>query len=231
MEFKGNLVVAPDRERAIYEGLRRKAPNNIITPSYIRMEKLLSSGQGVYSFDMGQGVNSPRVTENRLNLNDAFMATHLGIYLLCANADLPGMKPLTTYPNNKQFPAEEDNVNPQHLEAFYNGYLTVKVGDVVYAESMATRKFRLVPTTQQDKSVPPADGSAYNLSGEKGLDGLMPLTPQFTFQGQAKNVLELHIPANSTQEVQYKTSTDRIYVVWYMEGYLVTGGSLLGSLT
>lgn len=220
MQFQGNLLVAPDREEAIYRKLKKLAPDNIITPSYIRMEALLSSGQSVYNFNIGQGVGNPRITENRLNLNDAFQATHIGIFLLNADATLPGKEALQTFPSATAFPTEASNVDPTDLECFYNGFLTVKVADVVYAESMATRKFRMVPTTQQDAS---------NLSGEKGFDGLMPLTPQFTFQGQAKNTLQLTIPTNSTQQVQYKTATSRIYVVWYMEGFLVTQGSALGS--
>jgi len=224
MQFQGNLLVAPDREEAIYRRLKKLAPNNIITPSYLRMEKLLSSGQSVYSFDIGEGVNNPRVTERRLNLNDAFMATHIGIYLLNASATLPGGRPLATFPSYKIFPAEANNVETEDLECLYNGFLRVKVADVVYAESMATRKFRYVPTTQDEETDPPTV-----LSGVSGLDGLWPLTPQFTFQGQAKNQLELHVPCNSTQQVQYVTSTDRIYAVWYMEGFLITQGSALGS--
>lgn len=228
MQFNGNLVVAPDRNRAIYEGLRRKAPNNIITPSFIRLEQQLQSGQGVYQFQIQKNVGNPSATEVRLDLNDAFMATSIGIYLLNDDLSLPGHAGLQTFPSPVAFPSEEGNVDPTHLEAFYNGFLRVKVADVVYAESMATRKFRVVRTTQQDvvATTPPP---SIKLSGAYGLDGLFDLTPQFTFQGQAKNTLELDIPTNSTQKVQYVTAATRIKVVWYMEGFLITQGSALGS--
>ena len=228
MQFQGNLVVAPDRARAIYEGVRRKAPNNIITPSYIRLEQQLSSGQSVYDFQIGKNVGNPSMTEVRLDLNDAFVAMKLGIYLLNDDPALPGHAALYTFPSAVNFPAEAGNVNPTHLEAFYNGYLSVKVADVVYAESIATRKFRVVRTTQQDvaAATPPP---GVKLSENEPYDGLVDLTPQFIFQGQAKNQLQAHIPANSTQQVQYVTATTRIKLVWYMEGFLITQGSALGS--
>lgn len=228
MQYAGNLVVAPDRERAIYTGLRKKAPNNIITPSFIRLEQQLSSGQGQYQFQIGKNVGNPSATEVRLDLNDAFVATKLGIYLLNDDLTLPGHSALQTFPSPVAFPAEASNVDPTHLEAFYNGFLRVKVADVVYAETMATRKFRIVRTTQQDVAAATPPPSA-KLSGAEGYDGLQNLTPQFIFQGQAKNELTLYVPANSTQEVQYKTAATRIKVVWYMEGFLITQGSALGS--
>lgn len=228
MDYNGNLVVAPDRMRAIYTGLRRKAPKNIITPSFIRLEQQVQSGQGVYQFQIAKNVGNPSPTEVRLDLNDAFMATHLGIYLMNNDLTLPGHAQLVTFPDGLVFPAEAGNVTTSHLEAFYNGFLKVKVADVVYAESIATRKFRVVRTTQT--SVAGATPPPNALVAEAyGLDGLFELTPQFTFQGQAKNILELDIPANSTQQVQYKTAATRITVVWYMEGFLITQGSALGS--
>ncbi|TAN12349.1 MAG: hypothetical protein EPN37_15615 [Chitinophagaceae bacterium] len=232
MQYAGNLVVAPDRERAIYTGLRRKAPNNIITPGFIRLEQQLSSGQGQYQFQIGKNVGNPSATEVRLDLNDAFVATKLGIYLLNDDPSLPGHSPLLTFPSPVDFPAEAGNVNPSHLEAFYNGFLRVKVADVVYAEAMATRKFRVVRDQQSAPAV--AVGTNWPAAPQKlsetlGFDGLEDLTPQFIFQGQAKNELSLYVPANSTQQVQYVTATTRIKVVWYMEGFLITQGSALGS--
>lgn len=237
MQYNGNLVVAPDRDRAIYTGLRKKAPDNIITPSFIRLEQTLSSGQGQYNFQIGKNVGNPSATEVRLDLNDAFVATRLGIYLFNDDPDLPGKAALQTYPSPVEFPAETNNVNPAHLEALYNGFLRVKVADVVYAETMATRKFRVVRTQQAAAAVAAGENSGapvYPAAPQKineafGYDGLMDLTPQFIFQGQAKNELTLYVPTNSTQQVQYKTATTRIKVAWYMEGFLITQGSALGS--
>lgn len=237
MQFNGNLVVAPDRDRAIYEGLRRKAPNNIITPSFIRLEQEMVSGKGVYSFEIQKNVGNPSATEIRLDINDAFMATKIGIYLMKKDATLPGKSILQTWPSPVVFDAETNNVDPADLETVYNGFLRVKVADVVYSENMATRKFRVVRDQQAapavaagvDTTTPVYPAIPQKINESHGFDGLQDLTPQFTFQGQAKNQLELHVPANSTQEVQYKTATDRITLVWYMEGYLITQGSALGS--
>lgn len=226
MQYNGNLIISPDRDRAIFSALQRKLPGKIITPSYLRLEVLAQSGQSVYPFQIQKNVGNQSPTEVRLDLNDAFVGTKMGMYIFNDDLSLPGHAHLMTYPSPVQFPSEAGNVDPTHLECWYNGSIYLKVGNIVYSETIACRKFRVVPQTQEQVFVTPEPGT---LAQNDSYDGLVDATPQFIFQGDEKTNLELHAPANATQKVQYITAATRIKIALYFEGYLIPQGSKLGE--
>lgn len=218
-------VVTADRERSAYNRIRglKNFQKKVITEGFLRVEVALVQGQNNYSFFIAKNTGQ-RLMENKLDLNDAFVVTKLGTRLLVDDSAAPGTHALQTYPNNSEFAAAivPGLTTPNHLEAFYNGKLQIKVGDTVFADAIDTNRFRYVGTAQQT--------SATTKSEQWEDSGLSYMTRQIILQGQSKNDITLTVPAFPTQTIQATSGTALTYVVLYCRGFLVTGGSNVGNL-
>jgi len=199
----GKKVEATNAPRALYNELltqypRDKYPNRIITDSYLRLEASLQGTITAITFNMLVNQGNPNVTENRLNITDRFVAAQ--ICLLIMQTAMAGTSPTQaeisigrprTYNNAQIFGATAAN-----LEVIYNSQLKITVDSVVYLQSLDTRRFYRVPTSQDGTAV-----SAVALTGVINADGydsvgypFAPLTPTVTFSGIGKNEIQLTLP-------------------------------------
>lgn len=140
-------------ERKVFEQLRadKRYKGMVISPSYLRIQSKLSNSSGSYSIDIKKNGNE-LTTELKLDRNDTFVATRLGIYLLKRDTTKDGLGQLQTYPNTTVF-ASATGFTPAHLETIYNGNLNMKVNQTVVIEKMPLSKFRYVPTSQQTATI------------------------------------------------------------------------------
>lgn len=220
------VVVMSERDRQILNRIRQKVVAKGIAaekvqPSYLRVPFLTAAEKSEYLFPIRKDSNSV-LPGNYLDQNDSFVITDLGMMLQAEAPATPGISLLQTYPNNQVFVAAVGEVNPLHLNIFYNGKYKVKVDDTVYADAIPTNNMLCVRTTQQ--------ASATTFSERFGKDGTVPLTPDITLDGSRKNEITLTVPTFPGLQVQHTTAATRISVVFYAYGFLITGGSNLGNL-
>jgi hypothetical protein len=221
-------IFPSDRDRAILNKLRASAvrngiPADKVQPSKLRVAMLVDASKSSYEFNIKKDQGTSLIHDRKLDINDSFVATDLGMMLLGEDPAKPGTGLLQTFPNNTVFAAETSNVTPLHLNIFYNGGYKIKVGDTVYAEHIPTEDMLCVRTTQQSASS--------NFSERFLKDGTVPLTPDITLGGSSKNEITLNVPTFSGLQLQYVTAATRIYVVFVAYGFLITGGSKLGSMS
>lgn len=224
----GNTIISPERDRAILSRVRTIAEQkgvdaSKVQPSFLRVAVLLDPSKSAYDFVIRKDVGGSLVHDVKLDQNDAFVMSKMGILLLGENPATPGSGLLQTYPNNLVFPLQAAEVNPLHLNTIYNGSVKIKVDDRTFAEAIPTNPMLAVRTTQQ--------ASASTFSERFLDDGLIELTPDITLNGSKKNEITLKVPTFTGLQIQYVTPTTRIYAVFYAKGFLIIGGSNVGALS
>lgn len=184
---KQAAIVTTDDTRAIFNSANEKAKSQglMAVPGFLRFEKLLKAGTNRYEFSPLRDSNSDTVTERKLDRNDQFTMTEFAVLLMKRTAATAGCEVLQSYPNATVFPTGP-TLNAAHLEAVYNGSLSLQVGNKKYIEAMDLNRFRSVPTTLQ---------SASNANSERSeRDGFTKLTPQITINGDIKTTIGIEIP-------------------------------------
>ncbi len=118
-----------------------------------------------------------------------------------------GVTTLYTYPH-AVFADETGQIQNAHLEVFYNGRLSFKVGETVYMPDLPTQGCRVTRT-----------GASERHPG----DGLIPLVPTYTLKGRENNEVTLTIPANGNQKVVSAAGVYNAKVVLWLEGFKIVG--------
>ncbi len=226
-------MIVVDRNRAIYSRLKRIfMPGASIVPSYLRIENKLENSKSGYEFEiMDTQVTENPTVENRLNINDMFAISDLGLFIYQEDNDENGREPLQTYPNTTHFTGGSTFV-PKDLETIYNGNLAIKVGSTVFLDSFDTRRLRLVPSVQEGNinaaaydSATPADNTySQGHSESNPQDGFSEMTPQIILDGRKKNEIKLTIPSFSGINIEHDGAGVQNNVVLYLRGYLIKNG-------
>lgn len=164
-----------------------------LTQSYLRLERELSINQSVYDFPVlvnnnqfGQQFN----TEKRLNQNDSFVISEIGIFLGLPASETDAAFLPDSYPNPFIYGA---NATP--LKGVYSGSLNITVNyDILVPEWDLLRHY-LSPQTQQTAAagagspVDEFDGKQY---------GFYPMEPNVVLIGSKKNDIKIGLPAPLT---------------------------------
>lgn len=158
--------------------------NVVVTQSTLRLEQVLSTAKTSYSFPIQENEGNATATEVRLNINDNFHITRIGVFLgkAATSADVALM--LSTYPNNILFPTA--SVAPA-LETVYNSKMKIEVNNKVLVQNWDLQKHRVAQFIQQTAT----DVDSRN-SDE---DGWVDCVPIITLSGGRKNVVEVNLPA------------------------------------
>jgi hypothetical protein len=215
---KAGVVISPDRKRSIYtQVLANKninAENSIISEGYIRVETVLSNGKGVYDFTFVSS-NKDSLTERKIDRNDKFLVTEIGFFLMNRIETKKGAEVLQSYPNPVVFVSKaNDNSIAKDLEAIYNGFISVKVGQTKFIEGMDLLRFRNVPQTQQS-------GSSAN-SQSAGKMGFFETTPQILLAGDQKNEIRIELPIDANSKIASDVTDTNNYVVLFCRGFLIS---------
>ncbi|MBA7514353.1 hypothetical protein ES705_06381 [subsurface metagenome] len=143
-------LVALDRE--YFNLLTGQFGKGAPSPSYLRVEQALSNTKTRYKFDIKK-TGAELATERKLDRNDVFIVTHLGVYLIAQVSTTIGLEVLQAYANPEIF-VGATGFTPEHLNTIYSGHLEVKIGQKVNIEALDMNKFRYVPTSQQQTDIP-----------------------------------------------------------------------------
>ncbi len=214
-----NVVISPDRKRAIFsQVLANKGINTdnaIVSEGYIRIERRLENGRNKISFSIVRDANSDTPTERKIDRNDKFLVTEMGIFLMHRSESKRGIEVLQTYPNTKVFVAKDGgDTIANDLEAIYNGNISVKVGQTKFIEGMDLLRFRNVPQTQQN---------ATNANSQStGKQGFFETTPQILFDGNQKHEIDIELPIDSTVTIASDVADHNNYIVLFCRGFLIS---------
>jgi hypothetical protein len=167
-----------------------------LTQSSLYLIQDINPNKTVYNFDILENQAGTIVPEEiRLNINDEFIATEMGIYLqgtinlVEAGVSTPtNAKHLITYPL-----FNTDSIVASNQTMLYNGTIKVAVNNVVYMEKFDTRKLGFIPRTPFSSAVA-ATNSASMASNDYSNDGLYELAPMITYSGAKKNDIQLTVP-------------------------------------
>lgn len=232
----GKMAVNPkpvlqiaERERGVYATAQQKfaGSGQITTPGFLRMEQRIIKGKTKYIFKVTRDSNSDSETEQKLEINDKFMASQIGLFLIHRDENIVGAEVLCTFPDPTVFPVISGVSNPAHLEAIYNGKFSVVVGQTKYLEALDVRRFRCVPNQQAvvevlSNDTPPVKLIPAMLSEQHENSGFINLTPQIIFDGSAKNEIAIEIPVNANHEIITNVANHNYYMVMIMRGFLGT---------
>jgi hypothetical protein len=114
------------------------------TQSYLRLELALSTAITNYQFQiLNQTTGAQFNTEQRLNLQDSFVISSLGVFLALPTGATDTTFELDTYPNPVKY------VNDVPLTNLYNGQLQIKINNDVVVPAWDIQQHFYRPQTQQ----------------------------------------------------------------------------------
>lgn len=201
--------------REIFEKIRGIEQGSDIMPFTFRSELKLDNNTQNYDFPVLVEDSVARSkTENRINKNDRFYITSLGLFLLKRTTGKEGLDVLQTYPNAVVFPDVASQFNNEHLEVVYNGKFRVEIDQKAVIEELPAQEFRVVPQTLQL--------AADTYSQRDNSMGMVDLPAYVVLNGNATNLLRLTIPSFSGMLINDSTSTTtENRVVLVAKGFLV----------
>lgn len=182
----------------------------VLSQSYLRLETALVAGQTQFNFDVlvNESTNGTFNTQQKLNLQDAFVASSLGFYLAvpiggATNAEYK----LLTYPTiGLEFGGGLGNFTQATAEdalAFYNGYFSLTINQRVIVPNWDLNRHLYIPPVQNNAvvsstvgtvvaPVAPLHNTADNYDGSEM--GQYPVEPNITFVGSKKHQFQVTLP-------------------------------------
>lgn len=213
-------VQAVTNSRAGYNALASTFGDQVIlTPSTLRSEVLLGT-QSSLQFQLTETANAA-VTERRLSTNDAFVMSHVGIFI--------GRRDTTQARSSMRLHSFDDPLvfttaaEGFGLAAMYNGFLNVQVNDIVYIDGMDMHNFRRVDGAQEGLAVSAVAGSGVTpRSAWEANRAFKDLTPWVIFNGLSRNVISCEFPESFTAGAGAGFEN---YAVLMCRGYLAQNGA------
>lgn len=183
---------------------------------------------GAYTFQVNENQNK-LVSEIRLRQGDAFIPTHIGLYLSktadASDAALAAAKK-HTYPNTTVFNGSS-GAEALALEAIYNSRLQIQVNSVNLTETLYTQRFKRVGTAQQglaassQASTTPATSLYQASEWANDMYGMCTMSQSIAFNGVQNNVINLILPAS----VSAGGTSSNNYAIIVFKGVQVINGS------
>jgi hypothetical protein len=142
--------------------------------------------------------------EKRLNISDSFIVLSCGIFLTQSPKGATAAAPtaveiasttIHTFPNPA---AASFDTKADELQNVYNGFLSIKIGNVNWFPSISMRTFYRVPQTQQS--------SATTTDEYQRDQGIMKLTPTLTLNGNGNNDFTVTFASASVDMASASTS-------------------------
>jgi hypothetical protein len=165
----------------------------VLSQSYLRFEVPLSTSTTTYTFDtlVNENTNPNYVTQNKLNLQDAFVVSGIGFFLAVpsTSATTETAFPLYSYPNQVAFASATDT----DAYTIYNGNMQLTVNQRTIITGWDLTRHYFVPQTQG--IVTRASTSPFNAIDQLDLasDGFYPAEPNIVMVGSKKNILQVQL--------------------------------------
>lgn len=208
-------IKTTDRVRALYNGLQ-KQKGVIITQSYLRLEKEVTTQSSV-NFDVLNNQGAQTINEKRLAITDSFVISGLSILFYTHDTTSGGSQERATlhsFPDANVFTGVGE---AESLQAFYNGFLSIRVNSTVYLDSLDIYRFYRVGVAQQGVETTTTPSTYLRSQWDGGDYSFYSLTPTIELSGATKNELSISLPSNVTvaPAANFKT-----FVVCYLRGFL-----------
>lgn len=186
----------------------------IITQTDLRLEAKIESSKNNYTLDLKEGTSSTdRPLENKLNNNDIFMVTAIGIGIYKTNDTV--YEPLFTFPDLNYFSAAGEAAA---LESIYNGKLSLTTDSLKRIKNLLLHHMRFVPPTQYDGTdkIMPGYGAMIE---ERGY---LRTNPNIIIDGSKTNTLEVAIGSGDHSAIEGAAGKDNILTV-LLHGFVFSG--------
>ena len=200
-----NTIIA--KYRALGKG------NVRLTQSSLFLTKDINSQTGTYNFDVLETqTQTLQPDEIRLNINDEFIITSLGMYLVAEVSYQPLEQPIKTATKLLTYAPFENKANVIGVQDFYAGQLQISVNNIVYLDKYDVRKHEFVPRTQFANFLTP--NGATLPSNDYSKNAMFPMEPLLTLSGAKKNQITLTLPkAISAQSWSFGTDDGTSVIV------------------
>jgi hypothetical protein len=164
-----------------------------LTQSSIYLTKPINPNVTTYSFDVLETQTATlQNDELRVNINDEFYLTTLGLYLV---AEVKSDEVATL---NSQilltYAPVENSSSLVSVEDFYRGSLQLSVNNVVYLDKWDTAKHKIVPRTQFSNFIALSNAQASIPSTEYSKNAMFPIEPILQISGAKKNTIQVVLP-------------------------------------
>lgn len=192
-------------KRLIYDNAKKamvnagiRPANAVLTQSFLRFEVGLISGQTSYKFDVltNEQTNFNYNTQQKLNLQDAFICAELGFFLAVPSSNTDTTFRLYTYNNITILTA----ANAANYMALYHGQMTLTVNQKTVITNWDLSRHYKVPSSQQNvinatyaSTVAPAILRGHD-ELDLAKDGFYPVEPNLVLSGAAKNDFSINLP-------------------------------------
>ena len=192
---------------------RKMGKGNVrLTQSSLILSKPINPNVTTYNFDVLETQTSTlSPDEIRLNLNDEFVITQIGMYLQAEFGSIAegvfapnGVKKLFTYS-----PIQLNGAEGQKVQNFFDGQLRISVNNIVYLDKYDTRKHEFVPRTQIDNLTAASYGATQD-SVDFSKNGMYGTEPLLVLSGAKKNEITLSLPTAISQATFTFTTDDGV---------------------
>lgn len=176
-----------------------------MTQSYLRLEAPMVAGKTSYNFLVQANQGNPFNTEKRLNLQDSFVISEVGIYVAKPSSATDAKYPLLTFPDPTVF---SSGTTAADLEALYNaGEMQILVDNVQYVPAWDVQKHKFIGQTQASMVASPQ--TAHN-QYDGSTNGMYPMEPNLILVGSKNNVVNITLP-NGIDTVE---TNSRIIIIY-----------------
>jgi hypothetical protein len=193
-----------------------------LTQSSIYLTKPINPNVTTYSFDVLETQTATlQNDELRVNINDEFYLTTLGLYLVATavTGDEPGA--IQTSEVLLTYAPIENSASLVSVEDFYRGSLQLSVNNVVYLDKWDTAKHKFVPRTQFGNFATPTQATLPSIEYSK--NAMFPIEPILQISGAKKNTIQVVLP-NAINSATFDLRSDDASVTTYT----ITKVALLG---
>jgi hypothetical protein len=181
-----------DNAKALVSNAGFNVNQAVLSQSYIRSEVAMSTSTTSYHVpvlinDTQNG--SSFATENRLQLQDAFVVSKIGVFVAIPASSSTTAFQYYTYPNAQAFTTAGAAAALYNL---YNGSMSITVNNRQIVPSWDLYKHLYVPQTQQASSTGTNTSIDQNDASEFGY---YPVEPNIVLVGSKNNQISLNLPA------------------------------------
>lgn len=187
-------MIYDNAKKALYRAFAGTNPNlNIeqfkLTQSFIRLEQNIAVGTTNYNFPLLSNQAAATNTEQRLNLQDSFVISEIGMYLALPTSATDATYRLTTNASPFIFTQFAQN------RIFYNGKLTISVNNNTILPAWDLQRHYYSPETQQTA----AFGAASPIDQLRSeVDGMYACEPNIVLVGSKNYQIGIQLPAGLT---------------------------------
>ncbi len=201
-----------------------KGANLVPQSSYLRIDKTLENGVGSYEFDPLLNNGGASMLEKKLDKNDLFFISSIGVFLTAKNITLPADVVMLSTVNPDELKAsisaagltklKTDLAAATGLNTIYNGFVSLRTGQEVTLQNLPMWSFNRI-----------SDDNA----GVEGSSVILPESIQLNGSSDQRFTLSFNGAGTTMQNAT--SPTYEFGVSLFLTGFLVKGGARIIEVT